>query len=172
MKFPRSDSSSLCSMESHWTATKLALIHLHHYKVSGNYFSFNCCLPSARQLELKWLHYKCNISHLKRKGIVLVSRPGHIYSQLLYCNILLKELPIVEQRRLLALWTRFRWKCHWFIKRTAVNRLSLVPFEFLAHWRLFGKWSPTCRRHSYVFRWSIKCYYLKQALYGLLKRYP
>lgn len=128
-----------CYTESNCTATKLVLIHLHHYKVSGNYFSFNCHLPSARQMELKWLHYKCNISHLKRKGIVLVSRPGHIYSILLCCNILLKELPIVEQRRLLAPCVQLRWKCHWFIKWTAVNILSLVPFEFLAWWRLFGE---------------------------------
>lgn len=131
--------------------------------MSGNYFSFNCCLPSARQMELKWLHYKCKISHLKRQGIVLISRPGHICSLLLYCNFLLKELPIVEQKCLLALCAWSRWKCHWFIKWTAANILSLVPFEFLVHWRLFGEWGPTCLWYSYIFRWSIKCYYLKQA---------
>lgn len=102
-----------------------------------------------------------------------VSRPGHVYNLLLHCIIVFKEQPVVEQRRQLALLCVLFFyssvKCHRFIKWTAVN--ILVPFEFMVHWRAFAEWSLTCPWYTYVFRWSIKCYYLKQALYGLCTRH-
>lgn len=120
---------------------KPSLLNFHHLrkkkkKVSGDCCSFSCCLPCARQLEIKCLHYRCNISHLKRKK-AFVSRPDHIYCDiemfplkellnrgvislempLLHytgCCQLLKSVPIWILGTLKIIWRLKLYTCQWY----------------------------------------------------------